>query len=150
MNNGQQKVQMVRMVDNTEPRKDHEEKRYLICIEETDGQRDWCIVIGRTAAYNHIKDTIDTINFEESFVLVETLKLADRKSLYSFMKYAQDFYEDGFDVDDYIRGDFDEGDFLRNSNQEDGELMQAINNAGNDRLNMASFMNGEIKATPLN
>lgn len=140
---------MARIVDNSESRKSHEEKKYLVCIEETSGEKDWAILIGRTATYEYIKDIIELINFEESFVLVETLKLSERKSLYAFMKFAGNFYDDGFDVEDYVKGDFDEDEFMANSNQEErSEIMDAIED-NNDRLSMQQFMDGAIKSTSL-
>lgn len=141
-----EKKQMVRVVDNTKPREDAEKKRYLLCIEENSGEKDWAIVIGRTAAYEWVKERAEFINFNESFILVETLKLAERKALYSFMKYAQDMYEDSFDIDDYVRGDFDEEDFIRNSNGEES-LMEAINN-NNDKLT-GEMLAGGVGYTPL-
>jgi hypothetical protein len=143
--------EMVRVVDNSQARISAEEKRYLVCIEEDSGEKDWGIMIGRTAAYEYIKERIEYINLDESFVLVETLKLADRKSIYSFMKYAQDFFEDNFDIDDYIKGDFDENDFLRSSNGADqNEIMQQINQARNDgNISTQEFIDGGINSIPL-
>ena len=46
--------EMVRIVDNSKPRKTVEEKQYLICLSGM-GQDDWIIVEGRTEAYEYIE-----------------------------------------------------------------------------------------------
>jgi hypothetical protein len=58
------------------------------------------------------------------------------------MKYAGEFYSDGFDIEDYIKGDWDEADYMRNN---DMSLM--VDNK--DRINMESFMNGDIDTKEL-
>lgn len=131
--------EMVKIVDNT--KKHPESRQYLICIS-SQTQDSWVIVTGRTEAYNYIKENIDDINMEHSFILVETCTLAERKSIYAFMKYAGDFYEDSFDIEDYIKGDWDEEDYKR---MNDISLM--INK--NERVDMESFMNGEIDTVDL-
>ena len=60
-------------------------KHYLICIASYEDSDMWTIVQGRTAAFNYIKDNIDIINFEESFILVDGLPLSERRSIYAFM-----------------------------------------------------------------
>lgn len=131
--------EMVKIVDNT--KKHPEERQYLICISGYT-QDSWNIVIGRTEAYNYIKENIDEINLEHSFILVESCTLDKRKSIYAFMKYAGEFYNDGFDIEDYIKGDWDERDYQRNN---DINLM--INET--DRISMQSFMDGDIDTVDL-
>lgn len=131
--------EMCRVVDNTKKRP--EEKQYLICIQGKPGsgvQPDWVIVVGRTAAYEYIKDNIEDIDFETSFILVETCKLSDRQSIYTFMKYVQDGYEDGFDIDEHIVGDWNESDYRINND---------IDNFGvekTDKIDMETLMSGNV------
>jgi hypothetical protein len=135
--------EMVKVVDNT--KKHPEDRQYLICIRAKEGthyQDCWDIVTGRTAAYEYIKENIEDIDLEHSFVLVESVNLSERKSIYAFMKYAGEFYSDGFDIEDYIKGDWDEADYMRNN---DMSLM--VDNK--DRINMESFMNGDIDTKEL-
>ena len=135
--------EMVKIVDNT--KKHPEDRQYLICIraKEGSGTHDsWEIVTGRTEAYEYIKSNIDDINLDYSFVLVESVSLAERKSIYAFMKYAGDFYSDNFDIEDYIKGDWDEIDYKRNN-----DISLMINN--NERIGMESFMNGDIDTIEL-
>ena len=136
--------EMVKVVDNT--KKHPEERKYLICMRAKSGSGawdSWDIVTGRTAAYDYIKENIDDIDMEHSFILVESCTLAERKSIYAFMKYAGDFYEDSFDIEDYIKGDWDETDYKRNN-----DISLIIENK--DRVDMQSFMNGDIDTVDLN
>jgi hypothetical protein len=136
--------EMVKVVDNT--KKHPEDRQYLICIKTKGGsgvQDSWDIVIGRTAAYEYIKECIEDIDLDHSFVLVESCELAKRKSIYTFMKYVGDFFEDSFDIDDYVKGDWDETDFMR-----ENDISLSIDN--NDRIDMQSFMDGEYNTKDLN
>ena len=91
---------------------------------------------------NAVKNVIDDIDLEHSFVLVESVTLAERKSIYAFMKYAGDFYSDNFDIEDYVKGDWDENDYKR---MNDMNLM--IDNK--ERIDMKSFMDGDINTQDL-
>lgn len=131
--------EMVKVVDNT--KKHPEEQQYLICIAGHT-QDSWVIITGRTEAYKYIKENIDDINMEHSFILVEHHTLNTRKSIYAFMKYVGDFYSDGFDIEDYIKGDWDEEDYKRNN-----DISLIVDN--NERIDMQSIMNGEINTVDL-
>lgn len=137
--------EMVKIVDNSKPLKSPEERQYLICIAAKDGGNDiWDIITGRTNAYEFIKDNIEFINLEESFILVESNTLSQRKSIYAFLKYVEKFYEDNFDVDDYIKGDWSEDDFRKYN-----DIDQGLSIDTNDRLDMSSIMNGDVETTSL-
>ena len=141
----EQKKEMVRIVDNSKPYKNYEEKQYLICIAAPYSDSDiWNIVTGRTEAYEYIKEHIDIIDFRDSFILVESCTLNERKSIYAFMKYAGQFYEDNFDIDDYIKGDWSESDY-----REDNGIDESLDISYSDRLNMADIMNGTISTSSL-
>lgn len=136
--------EMVKVVDNT--KKHPEERQYLICIRAKEGsgsQDSWDFVIGRTEAYEYIKSVIDDIDMDHSFILVDSVTLAERKSIYAFMKYAGEFYSDGFDIEDYIKGDWDEMDYMRNN-----DISLIVDNK--DRIDMKSFMDGDINTQDLN
>ena len=135
--------EMCTIVDNT--KKHPEERQYLVCIRtkfDSGSQDSWEIIIGRTNTYEYIKENIDVIDLDHSFVLVEVLTLADRKSIYVFMKHVGKFYEDTFDIEDYVKGDWDEEDYKR---MNDMSLM--INN--DERVTMESFMNGDVNTIEL-
>lgn len=101
---------------DTEP-----EKLYLILIdgEEVDNEgrrfRDWEIVEGRQAAYDYIKNILQSdyvsVDVNESKIIVssEKVKITDGISIYEFMKVMkeQDKVIDytSFDIEDYMNGD---------------------------------------------
>ena len=99
----QEKVLMAKVV-----KEDPANKVYLICLR-TDSGDFWDIIEGREAAWDYIKDKCiyNNVNVLESFVLVDSLILRKRKSVYDFMKYSEQFIQDpdGFDIEDYISGD---------------------------------------------
>jgi len=134
--------EMVRIIDNTQ--KNPELKQYLICLALNDAADLWDIVTGRTAAYELIKDCLifESVNFERSFILVESCKLNERKSIYAFMKYVGDFYDDGFDIDEYIKGDWDEEEFKRIN-----DISLEVDNSA--KVGMESFMDGNISMNEL-
>lgn len=83
-------------------KKDPEEKTYLVCIIEENGDNYWELLTGRTDAYEFCKSCIGAIDFSRSFILVDGVELENRKSIYAFLKYIQNLYDDNFEVDDYI------------------------------------------------
>lgn len=142
--------QIVASVVNKNPerkllRKSPEDKVYLLCIAGKDGAGDsWELITGRTELYDTIKNSIEFIDLERSFTLVESAKLENRKSIVAVMKYLEQFYNDSFDIEDYIKGDWDEEEY-RKQNDIDNAFM--INN--NDVLGMESFLNGEVSTKSL-
>lgn len=130
--------EMVRLVDNT--KKYPEDRQYLICIANTDGDSDiWQIITGRKNAREFIKDNIDLINFDESFILVEGCTLEQRKSIYAFMKHIEKFFEDDpFDIDEYINNaDWSESEYRRHN-----EIDESLSIDNSERIDMSSIMNG--------
>ena len=127
----QEKQQLYRVVNPNQDKKfeerfnqDFEHKEYLCCLslhadkdtcheyEVLMGRAEACeiyqeyeILMGRTEAYEYIRQYIESyseVDMLKSFVLVDGLPLSERKSIYAFMRYVQQFYNDGFDVDEYI------------------------------------------------
>lgn len=130
-------------------KKGPEEKQYLICIKALQGsglEDEWEICEGRSEAREYIKTCVDYIDFERSFVLVESCVLADRKSIYTFMKHIEQFYNDGFDIDDYVRGDWSEDDYIK-SNNIDTSIYTTDNLV--NRLTMDQLMGSDINSIPL-
>lgn len=137
----QEKVVMARIV-----KEDPSEKLYLICLRGQNGNEDsWEIVEGRESTYEYIKTKLrsEDINMDDSFVLVETLTLNKRKSLYAFMKHMENYFEDPeFDIEDYVTGDVIDEQRIENENAEVNEGMFA--DAG--RLNMTMFMDNQLES----
>ena len=128
--------------------KSPEEKQYLVCIKAAVGtgcNDEWDICFGRTEAREYIKSCIDYIDFDHSFVLVESCIFADRKSIYAFMKHIEGFYEDGFDIDDYVRGDWSETDYNA-ANDIDNSMYDPQINSGTI---MEQIMGGEVNTVSL-
>ena len=80
--------QMIINTDKSKPYDDGRLKRYLICIKSKYSEDSWDFIEGREDAYEYIKDRIDDIDFETSFIVVSSQKIDDRKSIYAFMNYA--------------------------------------------------------------
>lgn len=103
---------------DTEP-----EKMYLILIEAWDISeggdkvRDWEIVEGRQAAYDYIKNMIQSeylsVDVMESKIIVssEKVKVTDGVSIYKFMKSMKENDKvidyTSFDIEDYVNGDIE-------------------------------------------
>jgi len=126
--------------------KDPEEKIYLLCIAFKDNQNDttdsyWNLVKGRTNARDEIKDMIDYIDFETSFILVESCTLNERKSIYAFMKHIESLYNDGFDIDEYIKGDWSEEDYIKHNEIDTSIYNKDVMNRG---VSMQDMMNGNV------
>ena len=135
--------------ENAVKKKDPEEKQYLVCIKATvwsSCDDEWDICFGRTDAREYIKSCIDYIDFDHSFVLVESCILADRKSIYAFMKHIEPLYNDGFDIDDYVHGDWSEEDY-----DTDNGIDTSIYNheSMTNGVTMEQIMDGEINTIPL-
>ena len=151
-----EKKQMYRVIDQNKDiefekkmkGKNPENKQYLICIASLPGSGEpdeWVLVTGRRAAYDKIRESIDYINLEESFILVESCTLKDRKSIYAFMKYVEIFYNEGFDIDDYVKGDWSE-DYYQKNNDIDQDFLNA---SSAEKFSMENVMNGDIIMTSL-
>lgn len=157
--------EMVRVVDNTKPYKEKkhpEERVYLICIDgdpyynseedKTYEVHDWGLVTGRTDAYEFVKSHVlsfgQNIDFDNSFIMVEGIDLTERRSLVAFMKYCEQFFQDGFSIDDYVHGDWDEEAWASDHNHIEVSEEMAMSNL--NKLDVAAFMNGEIDTTDLN
>lgn len=92
--------------DNTSKKKDPNEREYLLLYvgqdENKEEDKTFMFITGRKAIYDYIKNMIDYIDPEESKVLVEGEKMEGMVTVYLFMKYAQDIFDDGFAIEDYF------------------------------------------------
>lgn len=144
--------EMVKIIDNSIPREVYEKnkaehKDYLVCLKAKEGSGEWDIwdiIHGRLATYEFIKENIDMIDFESSFVLVDTLTLKDRKSIYAFMQYAREIFGDSFDLESYIRGDWDENDY-----RDHNDISRQVLVDNEDRVDMESLMGGNVDMASL-
>jgi hypothetical protein len=142
--------EMVTYVDNSKPYIPPEERKYLLCLQDNDtGAKDWDIVVGRMEAYETLKDQIKFIDLSKSFVLVETVKFADRISVYKFMKTVGDSIEDNFDINEFVRGDWNEEDFKNNLMDSTINVSEIFNMDNTDRINTEDFMNGAVETNDL-
>ena len=95
--NNQQLQPLARVV-----KQDPTKTLYLICLKGME-EDIWNIVEGREEAYEFIKDNIDGVIIDESFILAENQPLKKRKPIYTYMKYVEKFFpDDRFDIDDYV------------------------------------------------
>lgn len=104
-------------VDN---RKSPEEKQYLLFYtaygDDGDTYQSWLICIGRTEAYRYIKTIADSLDFNNSFIIVEGVSLEEAATIVEFMEYAKQFYDDTFDIHDYVDRDEEEDDSSQEQN----------------------------------
>ena len=85
--------------------KSPEVKEYLVLVQYTeDGTTDFQFINGRTATYEYLKSVVDKIDLDESYVIVETVKIKDRITVYEFLKMCKDrqLFDDDFDIDEIV------------------------------------------------
>ena len=121
---------------NSNKAKDPENKLYLVCITRLDNSQEWDLIIGRSRVYEYIKDAIDDINFDKSFVLSDGMTLDKRKSIPNYMTVVSKYMGEEFDIEEYIDGDWDEEDFWTEDN-----LPSVLRISNADRLSMIDLMN---------
>lgn len=84
-----------------------EDIKYLLLIKVPNSDETyWDIVEGREEAYKYIKDNIDSIDVEESFIIANKMKeinLDQMHTIYGFVKFVKEENNivDEFDIDDY-------------------------------------------------
>lgn len=99
------------------------EKTYLILLEGIEPVygyddvakpfRDWQMKEGRQAAYDYIKDMVQSeyviINVHKSRIIVSSVKITDGISIYKFMKSMKENDKvidyTSFDIEDYVSED---------------------------------------------
>lgn len=89
--------------DATELGKSPEVKEYLVLYEYIeDKTTEFTFITGRTQTYEFLKSIIDKIDLDNSYVIVESVKISDRITVYEFLKMCKDrqLFNDDFDVDE--------------------------------------------------
>lgn len=84
--------------------KSPEVKEYLVLMQYREtGENDYKFIMGRTETYKFIKDIIDELDIDESFVIVETVNISSRITVYEFMRMCKErkLFDDDFDIDQY-------------------------------------------------
>lgn len=151
----QKKQQLYRVINPNQDKRfeeqfnqDFERKEYLCCLSlHTDNEefQEYEILTGRTEAYEYIRQYIESyseVDMLKSFVLVDGLPLSERKSVYAFMRYVQQFYDDGFDIDEYITDEVRE-DLSEYQNTDASEPSKSdLMFDGAQRVSMEEFMLG--------
>lgn len=99
--NGKKLINPVRRI------KPGEDIKYLLLIKVPNSDETfWEIITGREEAYNYIKNNIDTIDVDESYIIANKIELDldSMHTIYGFIKFVKEKNDitDEFDIDDYI------------------------------------------------
>ena len=83
--------------------------KYLLLIKTPNSDETyWEVIKGREEVYNYIKNNIDIIDPDESFIAANKveLDLDDMHTIYDFIKWVKEKNDivDEFDIDDYKLG----------------------------------------------
>lgn len=85
--------------------------KYLLLIKIPDSDDTfWEIIKGRELAYDYIKNNIDQIEVDQSFIIANGMKNIDfdnMHTIYNFVKFVkqENNIVDDFDIEDYTSGD---------------------------------------------
>ena len=84
-----------------------EDIKYLLLIKVPNSDETfWEIITGREEAYNYIKNNIDTIDVEESFIVSNKMEIDLDKmhTIYGFVNFVKEKNDivDEFDIEDYL------------------------------------------------
>lgn len=86
---------------------DYEKKKYIIIyyaqIDDED-IKSFEVLEGRTKTRDWIKDMAEYLDINNSKVLTDGVKYDDSLSVYDFMKAMEQYFQDGFDIEDHIGG----------------------------------------------
>lgn len=82
------------------------DKKYLLLIKTPNSDETyWEVIEGRYEAYQYIKNNVDTIDVDQSFIISSGTKvdLNDMHCIYDFVKFVkvENDIVDEFDIDDY-------------------------------------------------
>jgi hypothetical protein len=119
----------------TIPKKDKQEKGYLILLSYSDesGDSDWEFVTGQANAREFLINRINEIDLYESKVIVEDWPFGLEHgcpSVYDFLTWINDSYDDGFDPADYS---------LHSLSDEDKQIQEIES--------MQSIIDGDVQAS---
>lgn len=104
MNNNTREKKLINPVRRLKP---GEEIKYLLLIKIPNSDETfWEIIQGREEVYNYIKNNIDSIDVDESYIIANKMKeidLDNMHTIYGFVKFVkqENNIVDEFDIDDY-------------------------------------------------
>ena len=84
-----------------------EDIKYLLLIKLPDSDETfWEVVVGRETAYNYIKNNIDVIDVDQSYIIANKMKeidLDNMHTIYNFVLFVKEENDivDEFDIDDW-------------------------------------------------
>ena len=84
-----------------------EDIKYLLLIKLPDSDETfWEVVTGRETAYNYIKNNIDVIDVDQSYIIANKMKEVDldnMHTIYNFVLFVKEQNDivDEFDIDDW-------------------------------------------------
>lgn len=98
-----------KMINPVRRMKPGEDIKYLLLIKVPGSDETyWEIITGREEAYEYIKNNIDTIDAEESYIIANDMKidLENMHKIIDFVKFVKEANDitDDFDIDDYNFG----------------------------------------------
>ena len=110
-----------------------ENKQYLILLYFVDDtvEKTFEFITGRDHAYNYIKEKADEIDPLKSMILVTGVKLEDINSVRDFMLKMSEYFNDGFNIDEYVHPED-----LKSLALEDNEEAEILNHEAIGLLNI--------------
>lgn len=106
--------------------------KYLLLIKVPNSdERFWEIIEGRQEAYDYIKNNIDVIDVDESFIIANKMKEVDLDKLhtiYGFVKFVkqENNIVDEFDIDDYDTSKVDNSSYIGIGLESAGQVFTGI------------------------
>ena len=91
---------------NILPEKNKADKYYMLVSQFKEGGTEVSIIKGQANVRMAIINSIDSLDIQESFVLVEDIGFGvpdGKPSVYQFLKWIEDKYDDGFNIDEYVQ-----------------------------------------------
>lgn len=86
---------------------DPEVQIYIVLYVGNDDNSDiksFDVIKGRVSVYEHIKNLVDYIDCVQSKVIANGVDFDEAFSVYYFMKVMKQYFDDGFDIEDYVDG----------------------------------------------
>ena len=133
------------------PADDKQRKYYMVVFYYKEGDTKVQIVRGQYNTRMTIINNLDFIDIDESFVLVEDVGFGikdGKPSVYTFLKWIEKNYDDGFNIDEYIESKREEQDMerhiadMQSYHSNGGVITTYQDNQINDMLNPSDDMKG--------
>lgn len=106
--------------------------KYLLLIKIPNSDENyWEIIEGREEVYNYIKNNIDIIDVDESFIIANKMKEIDldkMHTIYGFVKFVKEENNivDEFDIDDYMTSRPDNSSFIGIGLESAGQVFTGV------------------------